>query len=310
MTLFPTRLLLATDGSRESRRAVRLAVLFSERFDSELHLMHVGELPNIYVGPESVTLDREFRTKMRETVLRESRELLENEAEEVRKAGGTVAAIHPRTGRADAEIVHLAEEVEAGMILVGSRGRGPLRRLVMGSVSNSVVHHAHCPVLVVRGEARWQYEPGRVLLAVDGSEEAAAAGRVAAEICSGLGAELHVAYAQPLPLRMPYRYPLSLERSEELFGELRERAAAFVEEQKSRLEAAGELKVEPHALFGEPDEKIVELSEELEASLIVIGSRGLGGVRRALIGSVSDSVVRHAHCPVLVVRRPEGFDQS
>jgi nucleotide-binding universal stress UspA family protein len=51
------------------------------------------------------------------------------------------------------------------------------------------------------------------------------------------------------------------------------------------------------------DLEIVALAEELGADLIVMGSRGLGGVRRALMGSVSDSVVRHAHCPVLVVRQ-------
>ena len=65
-----------------------------------------------------------------------------------------------------------------------------------------------------------------------------------------------------------------------------------------------------HLAFGKPDEVIVRLGEELEASLIVTGSRGLGGVRRALMGSVSDSVVRHAHCPVLVVRADEEHTQN
>ena len=57
--------------------------------------------------------------------------------------------------------------------------------------------------------------------------------------------------------------------------------------------------------MGKAAAEIVELAEELGAGLVVVGSRGLGGVRRALMGSVSDSVVRHAHCPVLVVRREE-----
>ena len=57
-----------------------------------------------------------------------------------------------------------------------------------------------------------------------------------------------------------------------------------------------------HVGFGESDAEIVRLAEELDAGLTVVGSRGLGAVRGALIGSVSDSVVRHAHCPVLVVR--------
>jgi nucleotide-binding universal stress UspA family protein len=55
--------------------------------------------------------------------------------------------------------------------------------------------------------------------------------------------------------------------------------------------------------MGNPAAEIVDLTEELGVGLAVVGSRGLGGVRRALMGSVCDSVVRHAHCPVLVVRK-------
>jgi len=57
-----------------------------------------------------------------------------------------------------------------------------------------------------------------------------------------------------------------------------------------------------HLRTGEPDKEIIRLSEEIDATMIVMGSRGLGAVRRALMGSVSDSVVKHAHCPVLVMR--------
>ena len=57
--------------------------------------------------------------------------------------------------------------------------------------------------------------------------------------------------------------------------------------------------------MGSPAAEVVGLAEELGVGLVVVGSRGLGGIRRALIGSVSDSVVRHAHCPVLVVRKED-----
>ncbi len=69
-------------------------------------------------------------------------------------------------------------------------------------------------------------------------------------------------------------------------------------------EAGGDV-AESHFRMGRPDEGIVALGEEVGAGLIVMGSRGLGGVRRALMGSVSDSVVRHAHCPVMIVRPEE-----
>jgi nucleotide-binding universal stress UspA family protein len=76
--------------------------------------------------------------------------LLEERVERIRSAGGTVAEAHLRLGRPDDQIVWVAEEIGAGLIVLGSRGHGGVRRALMGSVSDSVVRHAHCPVLVVR----------------------------------------------------------------------------------------------------------------------------------------------------------------
>jgi nucleotide-binding universal stress UspA family protein len=75
---------------------------------------------------------------------------LDAEVEKIRSAGGAVAEAHLRVGAAAAEIVDLAEDIGAGLIVMGSRGLGGIRRALMGSVSDSVVRHAHCPVLVVR----------------------------------------------------------------------------------------------------------------------------------------------------------------
>jgi nucleotide-binding universal stress UspA family protein len=71
------------------------------------------------------------------------------------------------------------------------------------------------------------------------------------------------------------------------------------------IRESGVQEIQAHLEFGMPDTAIVEMAEELGAGLIVMGSRGMGGVRRVLLGSISDSVVRHAHCPVLVVRQEE-----
>ena len=75
---------------------------------------------------------------------------LDEQMRQVGQSGGEVVEVHARIGRPDAEIVGLADELGAGLIVLGSRGLGPLRRALMGSVSDSVVRHAHCPVLVVR----------------------------------------------------------------------------------------------------------------------------------------------------------------
>jgi len=71
---------------------------------------------------------------------------------QIEAVGGTVWQAHLRMGRPDAEIIALAEEIEAGLLVMGSRGLGGIRRALMGSISGSVVRHTHCPVLVVRKE--------------------------------------------------------------------------------------------------------------------------------------------------------------
>jgi len=80
----------------------------------------------------------------------EGRSFLEDQAQQVRSSGGKVAETHLRAGVPDKEIVKLSEELGVGTIVIGSRGLGALKRALMGSVSESVVTHAHCPVFVVR----------------------------------------------------------------------------------------------------------------------------------------------------------------
>jgi nucleotide-binding universal stress UspA family protein len=226
--------------------------------------------------------------------------------EQVREVGGEVSAAHVRVGLPAPEIVGLADELGVGLVVLGSRGLGALKRAVMGSVSDSVVRHAHGPVLVVRGNGRERYYlPGRIMLATDGSEEAASATRAALEIANATGSELHILFALFTDETLPYPHPYARERWEASVERAKHDAREFVDEQAERIEAEGGRVKDAHLAFGKPDQEIVKLGEELDAGLIVVGSRGLGGVRRALLGSVSGSVVRHAHCPVLVVREEE-----
>jgi nucleotide-binding universal stress UspA family protein len=154
MSIFPTKVVLAIDGSEEASRAAEAAVELCEKTGSELHVVHVGE--DFYltavtdldmVAQTWVAQDYAEREANFEQI---AREVLDAEVEKVEAAGGTVAQAHLRVGRADAEIVDLAEEIKAGLVVLGSRGLGGVKRALMGSVSYSVVRHAHCPVLVVR----------------------------------------------------------------------------------------------------------------------------------------------------------------
>jgi nucleotide-binding universal stress UspA family protein len=146
MSIFPTTILLATDGSVEAQLAATTAADLAERTDSELHVVTVGPDYPLFELPEHPAHFEDVLGEQR----REAKEVLEQQVKRVEESGGTVNERHLREGRADEEIVSLAQEIGAGMIVMGSRGQGRIRRTLMGSVSDSVVRHAHCPVTIVR----------------------------------------------------------------------------------------------------------------------------------------------------------------
>ena len=147
--------------------------------------------------------------------------------------------------------------------------------------------------------------PTRILVATDGSKEAKLALTTAADLAKSTNSELHIAYVFPTAVQRPFPNPITGRPAEVLEHELEEamgQAQSFLDREVEQVKGEGAEVVDTHLVRGRPDRELVHISEEIDAGLIVMGSRGLGGVRRALMGSVSDSVVRHAHCPVLVVR--------
>ncbi len=148
MSIFPTKILLATDGSEEARQAAQAAAELSKDTGSEVHLVYVLPSPTELRGHHLYS--REVMRSVLEQAEGEARSFLEEQAEQIRASGGKVAETHLETGDPDKEIVRLSEELGVGTIVIGSRGLGGLRRALMGSVSGSVVRHAHCPVFVVR----------------------------------------------------------------------------------------------------------------------------------------------------------------
>ena len=139
--------------------------------------------------------------------------------------------------------------------------------------------------------------PTTILLATEGSTEAQLARITAIDLANSTNSELHVVTVAP-------GYPSYDVRNPSVVDQHREQAEDILNEQAAKIEQEGGTVAEKHLRIAERcrAQQIVQVAEDIAAGLIIMGSRGLGGVRRALMGSVSDSVVRHAHCPVLVVR--------
>jgi nucleotide-binding universal stress UspA family protein len=154
MGLFPTRILLATDGSEEAELAAMKAVDLAQGTDSELHVVHVGVVP-LFLLSDPGTLGDDG--KLYDEIEEESRELLRKLSWRVKVAGGTVAGTHLRMGEVvDLEILDLAKELGADLIVMGCRGHRGIRRAIEGSISDAVIRHAPCPVLVVRSHENAQ----------------------------------------------------------------------------------------------------------------------------------------------------------
>lgn len=294
MRLFQTKVLLATDGSEEAEMAATTAVNLANNTHSELHILTVGPgYPAYDVRVPEVA----------EELRQQTQEILDEQTKKIEQAGGKIAQRHLRLAEnhpgfehhPSDDVVRVAEEIGAGLIVLGTRGRGGVRRALMGSVSDSVVRHAHCPVMMVRGEA--VVFPNKILVATDRSEEAELAARTAADLAKSSGSELHVVHVAHME-----RVFATEPEIEALVQQRAQEARELLDEEVERIEAAGGTPAQTHLKVGKPDAEITHLAEELGAGLIILGSRGRGGIRRALMGSVSSSVVQHAHCPVMVVR--------
>ena len=151
MSIFPTKILLATDGSEEAQLALSTAVDQANSTNSELHVVTVAPWnPDPAYATHEISLRWQSYEDVIEGIGKEAQQILDKQMKKIEEAGGTLQEAYVRRGRKDQEIVRLAEDIGAGLIIIGSRGRAGVRRALMGSVSDSVVRHAHCPVLVVR----------------------------------------------------------------------------------------------------------------------------------------------------------------
>jgi nucleotide-binding universal stress UspA family protein len=149
MSIFPTKILLATDGSRGANLAAHTAVDLAGKTGSELHVIFILRTQD---ASEYGTMSFNTEKAHEKEIKQMGQRLLDEQVRRVEAAGGTVAGAHFRMARPDQGILAVGEDIGTGLIVLGSRGLGGVKRALMGSVSDSVVRHAHCPVLVVRKE--------------------------------------------------------------------------------------------------------------------------------------------------------------
>ena len=147
--MYPTKILLATDGSKESAPALRTAVELAVGTGSQLHLVHA--ISTVPQRPYPQAYERELREAILHRTRLAALALLDEMVSQVEEMGGTVAGSHYREGRPVEEVLQLSDELGVGLIVTGGRIFGRLERLFASSFCEELLLRAKCPVLMVRG---------------------------------------------------------------------------------------------------------------------------------------------------------------
>ena len=287
------RVLLASDGSGDSRRATRWLRDAPLPSDAKVVALTVATLTK---PPR----DAQTMSELRDSVIAKARQAGERTAKILRQRWPDVETI-VALGDPRVEIVHVAEQTLADMIALGARGFGPLKRVFVGSTSLAVARYAPCPVAIVRGRSR---QIRRILVAVDGSEGSRSALRFLS--ISELARDAQVSLLHVLPkyvrsglhgpgTRVPDRLPAEDRRKQRADADvlLADAAALFAEARRPVPRLVAE---------GDAAREIVKTAHGRDADLVVLGARGLGTLGRLLLGSVSETVLHHADRPVVIVR--------
>ncbi len=283
-------ILVATDASPDAHMALVAATDLAQRSGAQLHLVNAYNLPaatvyaySAYLGPDDAM----------DAFEKAARTVLEKEQVRVESLGGRVSGLHSGRGPIFDVIGSVADQVDADLVVVGSRDIGGLHRLLGGSVSTSVLHSTHRPVLIVLGGKR-SWPPTQVIAGVDHSRESKRAALMAASIGRLYGdavVEVIEVLSDPTAPTPPY---FNLDE---------------VTTEHEHLDALAEL-LEPVAgrpvswvtAFGDPASALLARGDQQTgANLIVVGTRGLGGMRRVFLGSVSTKILHSGHTPLLVV---------
>ncbi|MEU7616830.1 universal stress protein [Micromonospora rifamycinica] len=281
-------ILVGYDGSADAGVALDWALAEAQRSGRPVRLAYVFEWLTVagWVGPgvaPGVWPDDAARRQVEELV---------------RQAASDATAAWPgvtvHSGVFDGPPALVLEErsAEAGLLVLGSRGHGGFTGLLAGSTAVSVAAHAHCPVVVVR-EAQAKVT-GPVVVGYDGSEQARTA----------LGFAVERAAQRETALRVLRAFEPPDDRWRPADPDAEARLAADRAEIEQALagwrETFPEVPVTVEIAPARPAAALVEASRE--AQLVVVGSRGRGGLRGMLLGSVGQQLIQHAHCPVAVVR--------
>jgi nucleotide-binding universal stress UspA family protein len=267
---------------------------------AEAALAYVALLPSEQVRLLAVESDRADLTAVC-TAARDCKAYLEAVAAPLRERGHDVDTL-VAFGNPAEQILALA--AAADLVVIGSHGHGGVKRFILGCIADEVARHAPVPVMIVRGGSRSGSAPAvqltRIVVPLDGSELAEQAVPVAAAVAADLGVPVHLLRVLDIDaLRATVQAGIhtaaAYMRSRE---EIQHYAEEYLAEQAQQLRNR-DLTATGEVLTGSPAVTLLDVIQPVD--LVVMTTHGRGGVRRWLLGSVADKLVRAAAAPVLLV---------
>lgn len=300
-------ILVPLDGSSLSEQALPLAVAIAERARAKLRLVLVYQIPPVPLSAEG----RQLYVSLELAARKSEKAYLKTFAEQLKKQSSSLSITSTTlTGPVARTLREYIHESRTDLVVMTSRGQGGLRRLWLGSVADAVIRGSHVPVLLVRPEENPSPQPvlenlRQILVPVDGSALAETILDPAKEMASLAGAELMlVEVIQPLasPLESQSASPSRFDA--ELTSLRRKEAADYLRDLAEECLKAGVKAMYSAPLGTNVADTILGLAESSIVGMIALATQGRGGVKRLILGSVADKVIRAAPRPILVYRPP------
>lgn len=287
----PARILVPTDFSPASNRALSLAKKMASRFDAEIHLLHVRVLL------DDPSVDSEILDQV-ERILLSSEPAAQNALVRAGMNGRIPTHSHIKRGMAAAPvIVEAITELDCDLVIMGTHGRRGLNRMLTGSVAQEVVHHSPVPVLTTRAVEGDASLPHKVLAAVDFSETSLVAVDWASNLAASLDGEVTLLHVfEPLVYPDFYVLESTIEDREDIRDHCLGSLSAIAAERLANVPSAVAV------ITGHVAQKISSYAHDNEYDLVVLATNGLSGLSHAVLGSVAERVVRLSKVPVLTVR--------
>jgi len=276
------KILVAYDGSLSAQNALSLASQLAREDKSWIKVLAV-------VPPYMGDLELLGVSDIKEAITGPGQQLL-TEARQLADREGVHILTNLEQGEPYEQIVHVAEEENCDLIVMGRRGKGKMERALIGSVTARVIGHTNKDVLVIPETAKLSWQ--NILLATDGSTCCDNALARALEIAQERKAKLSA-------VSVVYTNDEFYAVGQDVMKELYQEADKVLDKVRNW---AGDLGVQTELFVrdGEPHQAITAMAAEISASLIVMGSHGRKGLTRLLMGSVTERVIGYADCPVLI----------